>query len=116
MSKPIPNHLRARRKRWRLSQREFAFLVGSHTRERVSKSERFLRQPTLEFVLACEAVFAEPSWQLFPGLYARIEADVVERAAKLHETISKQAGIRAEQKRHFLRALLQRSRPDNPHV
>ncbi len=79
----LPNYLRANRKRLSLSQDDVAFLLGVQSGAKVSRYERFVRQPGLETALAYEAVFQIPVRTLFPGLYRQIEQQVILRAKML---------------------------------
>ena len=82
-SPQLPNHLRANRKRLALSQDEVAFLLGTETGTKVCRYERFVRVPSLETALACEAVFKRSVSELFPGLYQQAEQKVAARAKVL---------------------------------
>src|SRR5258708_4349170 len=59
MSRKLPNYLRMYRKRSGLSQEETALLLGYPNGQQVSRCERFTRQPSLQTILAYEAVFGE---------------------------------------------------------
>lgn len=87
MASPLPNHLVAHRKRAGLFQDEVAFLLGTRGGSKVSRYERFEREPNLEMVLAYEAMFGKPASTLFAGRYREIQKRVVERArVLLHKT------------------------------
>ena len=79
----LPNYLRAHRKRLFLSQDDVAFLLGVQSGAKVSRYEGFVRQAGLETALAYEAIFEASVRILFPGLYRRIEQQVVMRARVL---------------------------------
>src|SRR5262249_215108 len=102
-----PNHLRRNRKRLSLSQDEVAFILGAQSGGKVCRYERFLRQPTLETALACEAIFRTSVSELFPGLYQKVERAVAGRAKILAERKSGQKGQQAARKREALALLTQ---------
>jgi transcriptional regulator with XRE-family HTH domain len=69
----LDNYLRTNRKKLGLTQREVAFLLGCHSRAKVSHYERSGRIPTLNVILAYEVIFQKPARELFAGLYDRAE-------------------------------------------
>jgi transcriptional regulator with XRE-family HTH domain len=81
----LPNHLRANRKRLALSQDEVAFLLGTENGTKVCRYEQFVRMPSLETALGCEAIFKRSVSELFPGLYQKVEQKVAARAKTLVE-------------------------------
>ena len=81
----LPNYLRANRKRLAFSQDEVAFLLGAQGGAKVCRYERFVREPSLETALACEAIFKTSASELFGGLYQKVEREVAERAKMLAE-------------------------------
>jgi len=101
----LSNYLRSNRKRLALSQDEVAFLLGAKGGTKVCRYERFVRQPTLETALACEAIFQKPVSELFGGLYQRVEEDVTARARQLADKCDPRAG----RKRHVLTNIANKS-------
>jgi transcriptional regulator with XRE-family HTH domain len=86
MTSPLlQNHLHANRKRLALSQDEVAFLLGTQSGAKVCRYEQFVRRPSLETALACEAIFKRSVSELFPGLYQKVEQEVAARAKTLVE-------------------------------
>jgi len=82
-STQLPNYLRSNRKCLGLSQDEVAFLLGAQSGAKVSRYERFVREPSLATALAYEAIFQKPASELFGGLYQKMEQKVVARAKAL---------------------------------
>ena len=82
-SSQLPNYLRSHRKRLSLSQDEVAFLLGNKGGAKVSRYERFVREPNLETALAFEMIFQRSASELFGGIYQKVEQEVVERATIL---------------------------------
>jgi transcriptional regulator with XRE-family HTH domain len=79
----LPHYLRSHRKACGLSQSELATLLGCESGAKVSRYERFARQPTLEAVLGCVAVFGVPASELFGGIFAGAQDAMAERARGL---------------------------------
>ena len=84
-SPQLPNYIRANRKRLALSQDEVAFLLGTENGTKVCRYEQFVRMPSLETALGCEAIFKRSVSELFPGLYQKVEQKVAARAKTLVE-------------------------------
>lgn len=82
-STQLPNYLRANRKRLALSQDEVAFLLGTKSGAKVSRYERFAREPSLKTALEYEAIFQRSVSELFGGMYQDAEQNVVKRAQLL---------------------------------
>lgn len=85
----LPNYLRAYRKRLGLSQKEIAYLLGCRGGGKVSRYERFVRDPSFETALACEVIFQTPSRDLFAGVHERVERAVSKRAKRLAQLLAK---------------------------
>jgi transcriptional regulator with XRE-family HTH domain len=77
------NYLLSNRKRLSLSQAEVAFLLGNKGGAKVSRYERFNREPSLATALALEVIFQRSASELFGGLYQKVEQEVIERARTL---------------------------------
>lgn len=80
---PLPNYLIANRKRLSMSQREVAFLLGVQSSAKVSRDERFVREPSLATALAYEVIYQRSASELFDGLYRRVEGEIAVRAKTL---------------------------------
>ena len=87
MSRKLPNYLRMYRRRSGLSQEEAALLLGYPNGQQVSRWERFTRQPSLQTILAYEAVFGVPVRELLAGVYEQQVAAIRERARLLKEDL-----------------------------
>ena len=111
-SQPQLNYLLTHRKRSALSQEEVAFLLGAQSGAKVCRYERFLREPSLQTALALEVIFDRPVAELFPELFAEIEAGVMDRAVEMQEKefTGKSSGLIAR-KRQTLESIT--SREDN---
>jgi len=79
----LPNYLRMHRKRMGLSQDQVASILGCRSGAKVSRYERFQREPTLRTAIACEVLFGVSIRELFAGVYEEIERAVERRARTL---------------------------------
>ena len=79
----LNNYLRTHRKRLGFSQSEIARLCACHCGTKVSRYERFEREPTLRNALIFEAIFHMPVRQLFPGIFQEVEHRTILQARAL---------------------------------
>lgn len=77
------NYLLSNRKRLALSQEDVAFLLGTQSGAKVSRHERFAREPSLKTALAYEAIYQRSASEIFSGLYGEVEQEVAARAKTL---------------------------------
>jgi transcriptional regulator with XRE-family HTH domain len=85
MKKKFNCYLRPYRRRWGFTQKELARLLGCKSGTVVSRLEKGQRRPSLKIALACYIIFEAPPHELFPGLFAYIEKEVLERVWDLYE-------------------------------
>jgi DNA-binding XRE family transcriptional regulator len=106
MSRKLQNYLRTYRKRYGLSQKDLAFLLGVKDWAKIPKYEKFQHLPNLKTVLACQALFSVPVAELFAGIYEQVEKETSKRAGilqrKMQNTKSNRVNTR---KAEFLRAV-----------
>lgn len=86
MRQPFSIYLRTYRKKFGLTQREAALLVGMETGQIISRHESRARIPSFKTVVAYQIVFDVPLRALFPEIYQEVEYLVMKRARalKLH--------------------------------
>jgi transcriptional regulator with XRE-family HTH domain len=87
----LNNYIRTFRRRACFSQEELAFLMGSESGTKISRYEQERRDPTLETILALEAVLGVPVRELFAGRFHTVECSVAERARVLIERLRSKA-------------------------
>jgi transcriptional regulator with XRE-family HTH domain len=80
-------YLKPYRRRWGLTQKELAVLLGFQNGAVVSRLERVLRHPTLETAYAVEIILGTPPAELFPGLYERVRKQVIARARTYYDEL-----------------------------
>ena len=112
MAQRLPNYLRKFRKSSALSQEEVTFLLGAHGSAKVCRHERFFHVPSLEVALAYQVIFQEPVSVLFPGMFQRVEAQVMARAKVLLSRHWKHLPAhRKNRKRQVLQGILKNLKP-----
>lgn len=109
MQSPVHGYLRTHRRKWALTQKELAFLLGRKSSTQVSRLEKGKRIPSMDIVLACEVLFGLTPRSFFPKLYADIEEIVLVRAAMLYKRLDKETSRVAMRKKEFLSAALKRA-------
>lgn len=72
-----------------LSQKDVAFILGYLSGTKISRHERYLREPCLRTALAYEALFQVPMRELFAGIYEEVAAEVEGRARQLAERLAR---------------------------
>jgi transcriptional regulator with XRE-family HTH domain len=113
MDQPHVSYLHPLRRRWGLTQAEFAFLIGTKTHVAVSRIESLKTYPSLAEAIACSIVFDTPPLELFPELYAKVYDLVIKQAEELYEKLQGNPSRVTRSKLDFLEEV--RSRP-HPHL
>ena len=80
-------YLRPYRRRWGLTQKELATLVGMRAASVISRIERGDRSPSLAMVVACQILFGVSVVEIFPALYDGLEEEVVTRSYALYDEL-----------------------------
>jgi transcriptional regulator with XRE-family HTH domain len=65
-----------------------AFLLGCKSGTKISRYERFNRNPNLETALAYEIVFGTPMRELFAGAFQKVEEKIKKRAQLLFQKLN----------------------------
>src|SRR5713101_2348686 len=102
----LPNYLRMYRKRAGFSQRDVAILLGVQSAAKVSRYERFRREPTLRTAFMFAVILDQPLVELFAGPYEEAGRGVLRRARLLRRRIeARQADPRIGRKLAALRVI-----------
>lgn len=109
LSADHPNPMRNTRKRWALSQRELAHLLGGLSATSVGRIEMGRRWPTLPVALGYQVIFGNQPAELLPSLYEAVEEDVMNRAASLSIRLEGRPGGAAALKRRLLAEMVSRA-------
>src|SRR6266700_1819325 len=111
MAERLKTYLRPLRRRWGLTQRELAFLIGVKTHSAISQIEALKGYPSLAGAIACSIIFDTPSLELFPELYAKVYAAVLDRSDELYQDLQGNASRVTRAKLDFLEEVLARAHP-----
>lgn len=103
MRRPFSVYLRTYRKKFGLSQREAARLVGMETGQIVSRHESKVRTPSIKTAIAYSVVFDVPLRALFPEIYHDVEYQVLKRARALLSEL--QPAKPSQRNKHKLRCV-----------
>jgi transcriptional regulator with XRE-family HTH domain len=108
MDHRIKTYLRPLRRRWGITQKELAFLIGAKTGPAISRIEGGTRTPCRATAFACALVFGTTLPELFPGLFSQIHEDVLHRASELYEELQGNPSKTTRLKLDFLETVLAR--------
>lgn len=109
MRKKIHNYIRTHRRRWGLTQKELAHLLGSKSGTQVSRYERLTRRPQLYIALACQVIFGELPEKMFPKLFSQVEEGVMRRAYQLYQKLEGGTTKASKRKLELLQEMLRRA-------
>lgn len=101
--------VRTHRRRWALTQREVATLLGFESRTSVSRIEQGKHVPNLETALALEVVFGVAPREMFPSIFGEIEEQVMRQSLELYEATLQSSKPRERRKRELLEVALKRA-------
>ena len=105
------SYLRPLRRRWGLTQAEFATLIGTRTHVAVSRIESLKIYPSLAEAIACSIIFDTPPIELFPELYAKVYEFVLSQAKELYEELQGNPSRVTRAKLDFLEEVRGRTHP-----
>ena len=107
---PLQNYLRTFRRRFGLSQKEMAALLGGKSGTKISRYESFGRLPNVNAIWAYEVIFNEAACELFAGRYTEVRTAVRSHAqtliAELTSESQKPNSPRIERKLTLLRSIV----------
>jgi len=111
MDQRLISYLRPLRRRWGLTQAEFAFLIGTRTHVAISRIEALKAYPSLAEAIACSIVFDTPPLELFPELYASVHKFVLSQAEELYQKLQGDPSRVTRAKLDFLEEVRTRAHP-----
>ncbi len=109
MASIIVTYLRTERRKWGLTQKELAFLIGIKSRTQISMLELGMAIPTGEQLLAFQYLFGMTARQLFPQLAGRTEHTVLRNVKAMKKSTEADSTLRAQRKNTLLRLILSRA-------
>jgi transcriptional regulator with XRE-family HTH domain len=101
-------YVRPLRRRWGITQKEFAFLIGAKGGAAISRIEWGKRTPSFAATFACAIVLGTAPLELFPGLVSQIHDEVLRRATELYEALQGNPSKATRLKLDFLETVLAR--------
>lgn len=102
------SYVRSHRRRWQLSQRELALLLGFTSQAVVSQHESLARLPQTKVLLKYEILFGEPVGELFPKLRKEAEDEIVIQVKALMQKLENRTDISTARKLELLTNLMRR--------
>jgi transcriptional regulator with XRE-family HTH domain len=110
MKKKLTCYLRPYRRRWGLTQNELVSLLGLRANGVVSRIERQECLPSLKVAFALEIIFGATALELFPGLFAGVDEDVIARAYDLYERLQGNSSRKIRMKLDLFEDLFKRAK------
>jgi DNA-binding XRE family transcriptional regulator len=110
ITKQLDCYVRPYRRRWALTQKELAHLLGAKSSTGVSRLERQLRHPSLKVAFAFEIIFGTPAIEMFPSLFTEMEEAVMARAYDLYEQLQGNGSTSNRIKLDFLEERFERAK------
>lgn len=111
----IPYSLRIHRRRWALSQQELGDLLGL-SRTAITRLENETESTSLATAFGLMVVFGIKANVMQPHIYAQIEDAVMNRAAKLDQTLRGKSDPKSLRKLELLSDMVHRASPSQPEL
>ena len=108
MVQRVQAYLRPLRRRFGLTQRELAFLIGAKSGAVISRIERLKLEPSLARTHAFALLFDTRAPELFPELFANVRDAVHWRARELYDELQGNPSRATRAKLDFLEEVLER--------
>jgi transcriptional regulator with XRE-family HTH domain len=108
MDQRVKAYLRPLRRRFGLTQRELAFLIGAKAGAVISRIERLKLAPNLARTRAFALVFGTRAPELFPELFEDVREAVRSRARELYDELQGNQSKTTRAKLDFLEEVLER--------
>ena len=118
MNQRVKAYLRPLRRRFGLTQRELAFLIGAKSAAVISRIERLKRVPSLAWTRAFVLIFDTRALEIFPELFSDVRDCVRRRARELYDELQGDPSKTTQAKLDFLEEVLARleRQPDDTNV
>ncbi len=102
-------YLRTHRRKWGLTQKDLARLIGTVGCTQLSRYENSKRAPKIEVALACQVIFGVIPSIMFLNTYASIEEEVMRNMARMDEALSNTTSLTGLRKRELFALALGRA-------
>ena len=102
-------YLRTHRRKWGLTQKDLARLIGTVGCAQLSRYENSKRAPKIEVALACQVIFGVIPSIMFLNTYASVEEEVMRNMARMDEALSNTTSLTGLRKRELFALALGRA-------
>jgi len=102
-------YLRTHRRKWGLSQKDLARLIGTIGCAQLSRYENSKRAPKVEVALACQVIFGVIPSIMFLDTYASVEEEVMRNMARMDEALENTTSLTGLRKRELFSLALGRA-------
>lgn len=102
-------YLRTHRRKWGLSQKDLARLIGTIGCAQLSRYENSKRAPRIEVALACQVIFGVIPSIMFLDTYASVEEEVMRNMARMDEALENTTSLTGLRKRELFSLALGRA-------
>jgi len=107
-----PCYLRMHRRRWGLSTKQLAPLLGLRSAPHLSRIENGQRPPTVRLALACQVVFGVAPAEMFPNVFVPVEDRTMRNIAHLHLALEHSTSLAGIRKRELCEEAVKRAKPE----
>jgi transcriptional regulator with XRE-family HTH domain len=102
-------YLRTHRRKWGLSQKDLARLIGNIGCSQLSRYENSKRGPKIEVALACQVIFGVIPSIMFLDTYASVEEEVMRNMYRMNEALKNTTSLTGLRKRELFAIALSRA-------
>ncbi len=102
-------YLRTHRRKWGLSQKDLARLIGTIGCSQLSRYENSKRAPRIEVALACQVIFGVIPSIIFVDTYASVEEEVMRNMYRMNEALKHTTSLTGLRKRELFSLALGRA-------
>lgn len=102
-------YLRTHRRKWGLSQKDLARLIGTIGCSQLSRYENSKRAPKIEVALACQVIFGVIPSIMFLDTYASVEEEVMRNMYCMNEALKNTTSLTGLRKRELFAIALSRA-------
>lgn len=109
-------YLRTHRRKWGLTQKDLARLIGTIGCSQLSRYENSKRAPKIEVALACQVIFGVIPSIMFLDTYASVEEEVMRNMYRMNEALQNTTRLSGLRKRELCSLALSRARAHHRHT
>jgi transcriptional regulator with XRE-family HTH domain len=102
-------YLRTHRRKWGLTQKDLARLIGTIGCTQLSRYENSKRAPRIEVALACQVIFGVIPSIMFLNTYTLVEEEVMRNMMRMNEALKNTTSLTGLRKRELFSLALGRA-------